>query len=67
MVSVSSSTSTIWLTLTEAAAHTKYSKPTLRRAVRHGQLRVFKPTKDLRFRLEDLEAWMTRGNVTEVR
>lgn len=59
MISAEGSTTT-WLTLTEAAAHTKISKPTLRRAIRRGHLRVFRPTKDLRFRLEDLDAWMTR-------
>jgi excisionase family DNA binding protein len=58
---------TTWLTFREAAAYTKYAQITLRRAIRGGKLRVFRNgRKQVRFRLADLDAWVS-GQIVEVR
>ena len=57
---------TVWLTFKEAAAYTKLAQITLRRAMRAGALRAFKLRKVVRFRQNDLDAWLSTTPV-EVR
>ena len=49
-----------WLRLDEAADHARYSKATLRRALKKGNLLGFKPGREWRIRIEDLESWLRR-------
>jgi excisionase family DNA binding protein len=49
-----------WLTIRESSKTSKYSEITLRRALRRGSLRGYRPSggRVWRIKREDLEAWM---------
>ena len=46
------------LTIGDVVAYTRVSEKTIRRAVRNGGLRAFKLPGGLRFRVEDVDAWL---------
>jgi excisionase family DNA binding protein len=46
------------LTVRDVAAYTGVSEKTIRRAIRGGRLRAFKLPGGLRFRVEDVDAWL---------
>jgi excisionase family DNA binding protein len=46
------------LTIREVAAYTRVSEKTIRRAIGDGRLRAFKLPGGLRFRVEDVDAWL---------
>jgi len=46
------------LTIREVVMYTRVSEKTIRRGIRHGRLRAFKLPGGLRFRVEDVDAWL---------
>jgi excisionase family DNA binding protein len=46
------------LTIRHVIAYTGVSEKTIRRAIRGGRLRAFKLPGGLRFRVEDVDAWL---------
>jgi excisionase family DNA binding protein len=58
---------TSWLTPREAAAYARCDVVTLRRAVRRGALQAFRVNggRRVRFRVEDLDRWLSSAPVQE--
>ena len=54
---------TVWHTYKTAAAYLQIRPITLKRAVDAGKLRAFRLQRAVRFRLEDLDAWLTASPV----
>jgi excisionase family DNA binding protein len=56
-----------WLTLPEAAAYARVSQPTIRREARAGRLAAYKVggRRMWRFRAVDLDAWLTESTTPE--
>jgi excisionase family DNA binding protein len=55
---------TNWMTIDQAAAYVRCSAVTLRREVKGGRLAAYRVggRKALRFRPQDLDAWLLEGN-----
>jgi excisionase family DNA binding protein len=51
---------TPWLKIDEAAAYARVSEPTIRRELKGGRLKAYRVggKKALRFRVEDVDAWL---------
>jgi len=49
-----------YLTTQEAATYLRLHQESVRRAAREGRLRAYKTGKDLRFRKEDLDEYLSR-------
>lgn len=47
-----------WLSVAEAAERTGFTPEVIRRAIRRGELRAYKPLGRLKIAEEDLDAWM---------
>jgi len=60
---------TTWFSPKEAADHCRCDVATLRRAVRRGTLQAYRVNggRRVRFRVEDLDRWLTAAPVNEVR
>jgi excisionase family DNA binding protein len=54
------------VTVKDVVAYTRQSDSTVRRAVRYGHLRAFSMPGGLRFRQEDVDAWVETFSVVSV-
>jgi excisionase family DNA binding protein len=54
---------TVWHTYRSAAEYTQVRPITLKRAVDAGKLRAFRLQRAVRFRAEDLDAWLSANPI----